>query len=101
MTTEGSVGWREAWEGDWRFHNHDDTYLPFPGVAAALAGQQSDPDTLLFYYSVTVRVEESSASRIASFGGFYRELAEVERAWREGRLVRGRIRSAPFPLPAE
>jgi hypothetical protein len=101
MTADGSVGWREAWEGGWRFHNHDDAYLPFPGVAAALAGQQADPDTLLFYYSVTVRVEEASPNRIASLGGFYLELAEVERAWREGRLIRGRIRSAPFPLPAE
>jgi len=101
MTADGSVGWRESWEGDWRFHNDDDAYLPFPGVAEELAGQLADPDALLFYYSVTVRVEEATPARIGNLGGFYRELAEVERAWREGRLIRGGIRSAPLPPTTE
>lgn len=101
ITADGSVGWLESWEGGWRFHNHDDAYLPFPGVAGELAGERADPDAMLFYYSITVRVEEATADRIGTLGGFYRELAETERAWREGRLVRGRIRSAPFPLPTE
>lgn len=101
LTTDGSVGWREAWEGGWRFHNLDDDYLPFPGVTDALSAMQAGPDTVLFYYSVTVRVEEATPARIDTLGGFYRELAEVELAWREERLIREHVQSAPFPRPTE
>lgn len=87
IAATGSVGWREHWEGEWRFHNHDNDYLPLPGIAAWLASGQSDENTIQFFYSVTVRVEESSREWIESLGGFHAHWPEVERAWSEGRLV--------------
>lgn len=84
IAAAGSVGWRERWDGNWRFFNHDDDYLPLPGIATVLAALQDDPHTLLFYYSVTVRVEEASREQIEQLGGFYRSLPTVEQAWREG-----------------
>jgi len=55
----GSVGWREFVEGQWEFSNSENAYLPFAGIGAALAGENRDPAFVYFYYSATVRVEET------------------------------------------
>src|SRR6185436_202294 len=55
----GIVGWREFVDGHWELSNRDNAYLPFKGIDAALAGEQSDPAYVYFYYSASVRVEES------------------------------------------
>lgn len=101
IVEDGSIGWRESWDGAWRCHNQDNDYLPMPEIAAWLAARQADPDTVLFFYSVTLRVEEADRDRIADLGGFYRGLPVAERAWREGRLVRAQVPYMRVPDPGE
>lgn len=98
MALPGSVGWQEFWEDEWQFRNGDNAYLPFPGVAALLTAQNRDPAYVQFYYAATVRVEESSDDYLTTLRWFYDSVPVVERLWREGKLVRGAIDEAPFPL---
>ena len=85
----GSVGWRELADGEWTQSNRDNAYLPFKGITAALAANGNDRELAYFYYSATVRVEESSDSRLTSLRWFFDELPEIKRLWAEGRLVTG------------
>lgn len=101
ITASGSIGWREHWDGAWRFHNEANDYLPMPGIATRLAARQDDPGTLLLFYAVTVRVEEASPAQIERLGDFYRSLPAVEQAWRDDRLIRGPADWALLPLPAQ
>lgn len=101
IAASGSIGWREHWDGAWRFHNEANDYLPMPGIAARLAARQDDPDTLLLFYSVTVRVEEAGRAQVEGLGDFYRTLPAVEQAWRDGRLFRGPADWTLLSLPAE
>ena len=84
----GSVGWREYIEGKWELSNRDNAYLPFAGIAAALAGED-DAGFVQFYYSATVRVEESPDDRLTGLRWFLDGVPEVRRLWREGKLVTG------------
>jgi hypothetical protein len=84
----GVVGWREHVDGDWSVSNDDNAYLPLGGIAAALAADRVDPGLVYFYYSATVRVEEESDdSRLTTLRWYLDELPEVQRLWREGKLV--------------
>ncbi|HEX6048703.1 MAG TPA: hypothetical protein VFZ21_05535 [Gemmatimonadaceae bacterium] len=86
----GALGWREFIDGEWRFHNDENAYLPMAGTAATLAAQQTDPAFVYFYYSATVRVEEESGDeRLRDLRWFFDSLAEVRRLWSEGKLVTG------------
>jgi len=90
MTLGRTVGWREIDEGEWRFSNDENAYLPFTGIGAALASQASDPSYVQFYYSATVRVEEESDDeRLTSLRWFFDDVPEVRRLWQEGKLVSG------------
>ena len=86
----GSVGWREFADGEWTQSNRDNAYLPFKGITAALAAQDSNHELVSFYYSATVRVEEEADdSRLTSLKWFFDELPEIQRLWREAKLVTG------------
>lgn len=86
----GSVGWREFAGGEWTQSNRDNAYLPFKGISAALARNGNDRELVSFYYSATVRVEEEPDDRrLTSLEWFFRELPELQRLWREGKLVTG------------
>ena len=90
MTWCRTVGWRELDEGEWRFSNYENAYLPFTGISAALAAQASDSAYVQFYYSATVRVEEESDdARLTSLRWFFDGVPEVRRLWRDGKLVSG------------
>ncbi|MBL0170376.1 MAG: hypothetical protein IPP90_06510 [Gemmatimonadaceae bacterium] len=84
----GSIGWREVDDGDWRFSNLENDYLPLPGIGAALTAQQQDRGFVYFYYVATVRVEEESDDRrLTSLKWFLDGVPEVQRRWRAGTLV--------------
>lgn len=84
----GSIGWREIDEGDWRFSNQENEYLPMKGIAAVLEAQQQDRGSVYFYYAATVRVEEESDERrMTSLRWFLDGVPEVQRQWRAGILV--------------
>jgi hypothetical protein len=85
----GSVGWRELADGQWEVSNNENAYLPFVGIAAALAAESQDPAFVYFYYAATVRVEESADDRLTGLRWFFDGLPEVRRLWREGKLVTG------------
>jgi hypothetical protein len=101
LPATGSLGWREPWDGAWRFHNETNDYLPLPGIAARLEARHVDPATQLFFYAVTVRVEEADRAQVEGLGDFFRSLPAVEQAWREGRLLRGSGPWTTLPLPGE
>lgn len=84
----GSIGWREVDDGEWRFSNLENDYLPLPGIGAALAAQQQDRGFVYFYYVATVRVEEESDDRLlASLKWFLDGVPDIQRRWRAGTLV--------------
>lgn len=90
LTWGRTVGWRELDEGEWRFSNYENAYLPFIGISAALAAQASDSAYVQFYYSATVRVEEESDdARLTSLRWFLDGVPEVRRLWWDGKLVSG------------
>jgi len=97
VAATGSIGWHEFLDGAWRFHNAANDYLPMPGIAARLAARQVDPGAQLYFYSVTVRVEEVDLAQIEGLGGFYLNLPAVEQAWREDRLIHGPGERTPYP----
>lgn len=84
----GTIGWREYADGQWRFSNNENDYLPFAGVGAALAATLTDPAFVYFYYSASVRVEEVDEKWLAGTGWFFDTVPEVRRLWRGGKLVR-------------
>ena len=89
-TLAGSLGWREFVDGAWESSNDENAYLPFDGVGAVLAAQQSDPSFVYFYYSATIRVEkEWGDERLRDLRWFFDSLPEVRRLWSEGKLVTG------------
>jgi hypothetical protein len=84
----GTVGWREAVNGDWTFTNNDNAYLPLPGIGTALAATSQDRGYFYFYYVATIRVEEEDDDRLlTSLDWFFKSVPEVQRRWREGLLV--------------
>jgi len=84
----GTIGWREVDDGDWRFYNDDNAYLPMAGTGSLLAAQQTDRGFVYFYYIGTVRVEEEDDNaRLTSLRWFLDGVPEVQRRWREGTLV--------------
>ena len=84
----GVVGWREFTDGEWAVSNYENAYLPFKGIAAALAAEGQDPAFVYFYYSATVRVEEESGDeRLANLRWFLDTVPEAKRLWREGKLA--------------
>lgn len=84
----GTVGWREIDDGEWRFSNNENAYLPMDGIAATLAAQQQDRGFIYFYYVGTVRVHEADDERLLnSLRWFLDGVPEVQRLWREGALV--------------
>ncbi len=85
----GSVGWRVYREGAWGSDNRDNAYLPQDGIEAEFARRQTDETTALYYFATTIRIEHAEESTIENLGGFFAELPDVERAWREGTLVSG------------
>lgn len=86
----GTVGWRDFVDGEWTFSNYDNAYLPFEGMRAVLAAEQTDPAFVYFYYSAAVRVEEEvDDERLTNLRWFFGAVPEVQRLWREGKLVRG------------
>ena len=87
----GMVGWREFLDGEWTYSNHENAYLPFAGIGAALAAERTDSAYVYFYYSGTVRVEESDDEWLTSLRWFFDTLPEVRRLWREGKLVTGGV----------
>ncbi|MEQ1690584.1 MAG: hypothetical protein ABMA00_04825 [Gemmatimonas sp.] len=88
VSLAGSIGWREVDDGDWRFSNSENAYLPLKGIGAALAEQQQDRGFVYFYYVATVRVEEESDARfLTSLKWFLDGVPDVQRRWRAGTLV--------------
>jgi hypothetical protein len=85
----GTVGWREHIDGDWELSNNYNAYLPFEGIRAVMAAQQSDPAFTYFYYSGTVRVEHAGLDELRDLQWFFADLPHIRRLWREGKLVRG------------
>lgn len=84
----GTIGWREVEDGDWRFMNDDNAYLPFKGIGDALAARQQDRGFVYFYYVATVRVEETDDDKLlTSLKWFFDDLPQVQRRWRDGTLV--------------
>lgn len=84
----GTIGWREVDDGEWRFFNDDNAYLPLPGIDAALTAKQQDRNYVYFYYVATVRVEETDDERLlTSLSWFLNSVPEVQRRWRDGLLV--------------
>jgi hypothetical protein len=89
-TLRGTVGWRELAEGKWEASNDENDYLPMEGMRGMLAAKASDAEFVYFYYSATVRVEEESDdTRLTSVRWFLDTVPEVQRLWREGKLVTG------------
>ena len=87
-TFTGSIGWREFADDEWSFMNADNAYLPFRGIGAALAKQQTDRGFMYFYYAATVRVEEEpNDTRLTSLDWFFGSVPEIQRRWRDGTLV--------------
>lgn len=92
----GTIGWREVDDGDWRFTNNDNDYLPLKGIGAVLTAAQQDRGYVYFYYVGTVRVEETDdAELLNSLQWFLRTVPDVQRRWREGTLV-GPGKPEPF-----
>jgi hypothetical protein len=85
----GTVGWREHIAGDWELSNNDNAYLPFEGIRAVMASQQTDPAFTYFYYSGTVRVERAGLDELRDLQWFFADLPHIRRLWRDGKLVRG------------
>ena len=85
----GTIGWREFRDGEWEFSNPDNAYLPFKGIAATLAAEAQDPAFVYFYYSSTIRVEESTRMWLTSLSWFFDTVPEARRLWQEGKLVTG------------
>lgn len=84
----GSIGWREVDDGEWRFFNDENAYLPMSGTQALLAVQQADRGFVYFYYIGTVRVnEETDDTRLTSLRWFLDGVPAVQRRWRDGTLV--------------
>ncbi len=85
----GTIGWREIFDGEWRYMNDERAYLPMDGVGALLAAQQQDRAFVYFYYAASVRVEEEDDERLlTSLRWFLDGVPEVQRRWREGSLVK-------------
>lgn len=85
---EGVIGWYAFIDGAWEFHNGDNAYLPFAGVSAVLKVEHVKKDEVLYYYSATVRVEEEEPdTRLTSLQWFTNGIAEVQRQWRDGKIV--------------
>lgn len=75
-------------DGDWRFSNSENDYLPLTGIGAALAEQKQDRGDVYFYYVATVRVEEETDDRVlTSLRWFLDGVPDVQRRWRAGTLV--------------
>jgi len=88
----GAIGWREVRDGEWRYSNDENEYLPFEGISAALTADWTDSTYVYFYYSGSVRVEETSSDdQLTSLRWFFDTLPEVRRLWREGKLVTGGV----------
>ena len=88
VSMAGTIGWREVDDGDWRFFNNENAYLPMTGTQALLAAQQADRGFVYFYYIATVRVdEEADDTRLSSLRWFLDGVPAVQRRWREGTLV--------------
>ena len=86
----GIVGWREFLDGEWTMHNHENGYLPFEGIAAKMAQDNTDPGFVYFYYSATVRVEEMDTDdTLTTTKWFFDRLPEIQQLWRAGKLVSG------------
>jgi hypothetical protein len=84
----GTIGWREFTDGEWVFSNGVNDYLPLEGIGASLAGNQQDRNFVYFYYAATVRVEEQDDDRfLTSLKWFLDGVPDVQRRWREGKLV--------------
>ena len=84
----GTIGWREVDDGDWRFSNDENAYVPMTGTQSLLAAQQTDRGFVYFYYIETVRVEEETDdTRLTSLHWFLDGVSAVQRRWREGTLV--------------
>ncbi len=82
------LGWREHRDGAWQFANRDNDYLPFAGIAAALAVRQRDSAYLYFYWAATVRVEEEvDPRRLHSLAWYFAALPKVKDRWTRGGLV--------------
>ena len=96
----GTVGWWEFWEDEWRLMNSENDYWPFAGMAARIREEHRDPAWVFFYYTASLRVELTDETTLQGFDWFRRSVPEVRQLWREGKLVRGAIDEAPFPLPA-
>lgn len=86
----GTVGWL-AWRDDaWELSNRENDYLPFPGIAERLRAGHTSRGEVSYYYSATVRVEEVEDDALLSTLRWFTDgIAEVERQWRAGALVRG------------
>jgi hypothetical protein len=84
----GTIGWREFTDDEWTFSNGVNDYLPQKGIAAALAASQQDRNFVYFYYQATVRVEEQDDDTfLKSLRWFLDGVPDVQRRWREGKLV--------------
>lgn len=97
----GSVGWWDFWEGEWGFHNSDNAYLPMHGIGELLSAKYRDPAMVFFYFSGTVRVEETTEAALTDLRWFRDAVPQVQQLWREGRLIRGAMDEAPFPIRKE
>ncbi len=87
---QGTIGWLSFTDDAWTYSNGDNAYLPFPGTAALLSAQHTDPGEAFYYYSATVRVEEEDVEeRLTSLRWFTAGIADVKRLWREGKIVPG------------
>lgn len=87
----GSIGWYAHTDEGWEFSNADQDYYPFVGVSAVLKARHQDTGEILYFYAATVRVEESDDALLSSIAWFTSNVPEVQKLWREGKLVPGTI----------
>ena len=89
----GSVGWYAKTDEGWEFSNNSNSYYPFEGIQAALKAQHTSAADVLYYYVTTVRVEEMDQDEptLTGITWFTSSVAEVQKLWREGKLVPGTI----------
>ena len=88
LAKNGTIGWREFTEDEWTFANGVNDYLPQKGIGALLAASQQDRNFVYFYYAATVRVEEQDDDVfLTSLKWFLDGVPDVQRRWREGKLV--------------
>lgn len=87
----GTVGWYAHTDEGWEFNNADQAYYPFAGISTVLKTQHTNAGEILYYYVATVRVEESDDNLLNSISWFTTSVPEIQRLWREGKLVQGAI----------